>query len=978
MSAACSISDSVLYQGEDTLCLTPTMPLPLPAMLPAAMQVVYIALVPAAPVGAVSIWITDNGVEIPGTRLSSSGASQPAWVTVPAFSLSAGSHNLAWISNGSGGSWPAGVVPFYIGQVQFGGDTINLKLWCGEQGGANAISCAVEAANDPAPLTYFTSFEDTCGILYFLRCIPWLDWSSMDLFTYVEQSNTRAANGIYSALFVQRPPFGAPTLWSRELPVPPTAKNITVTFACYMGRSDGKIGYKVFFDGNMVADKIGTPPFSGAWCRIIINEPVTFGAQKCKFEITLEPLPNIPLDNDMYMDDLAVDFGKPTPLAARAIVYGDIRGNVYGVSNQTGAQLWTAKLPHGYVSATPAIVNGTVYLSGNGNPGLVQARNGQTGTQIWSTDIPAAVDVSPCVVGSIVYVVAENGVLYGLNKLTGALASSQTVFSPPAGSTTVFALQVINNVAYVATAQGVYAYDMTVARQKWFHQTSASIKFAPTIWQNFIYFGRTDGVFEALHVDTGQAIFPAQSFGLPIYTTPQIVGGLVVFGTDSGQLVALNATTGARVWTIAKSGMIRGFLVSNDRVYLVANGLQGTFYAIQFQIDSQGNWTFTSAWSTPVAGGIQQAPLIDDELIVFTGGDSKLYALESKNGTALWSYAGLSVAFMSPVLNKAPAVQNLQRRYDQCCFLCAHNAYATSADGWLYAQQSYNLTDQLNAGVRAMMLDVGITQCAWQWLDEAPWVVRQCGPTITAAQDIYFIHENLDRTALALFPGGFTALRTFANGLDEIRQWLVANPNEVVTLFLESQVNNATLMQQSLKAGGVWDMIFWADRPNTGPNGTWNVANQGWPTLEWMVNAGKRLVVLSQHRVVGDGIPDLYAYAVENQFGNQGIDAGCNPRRESRPLNDTTRALFIMNYFVDWSVSHAIWYPFHYSTQNDYYSITSKVSECSQFANRLPNFIAVDYFQRGNNGGPLAAVAYVDGQWQAHAAAKVWQARDAQ
>jgi hypothetical protein len=81
-----------------------------------------------------------------------------------------------------------------------------------------------------------------------------------------------------------------------------------------------------------------------------------------------------------------------------------------------------------------------------------------------------------------------------------------------------------------------------------------------------------------------------------------------------------------------------------------------------------------------------------------------------------------------------------------------------------------------------------------------------------------------------------------------------------------------------------------------------------------------------------------------------------------------------MNYFVDWSVSHAIWYPFHYTSQNDYFGIMSKANECAGFAGRLPNFVAVDYYQRGDNGGPKSANIAIDTRWKTQTS-NVWEDR---
>lgn len=869
---------------------------------------------------------------------------------------------------------PGGVDGFYLGEVILDKYPVSLKLWCEAENSKNSLKTFLSEATDPPPDFYLTSFEET-GVWYFLRYISWLDWSSIDWITYVRQSDAYALNGKYSAEFVQVPPYGASTLWSRDLDIPSTSAHVSISFGTLALMAAAKIGYKTYFDGVLKDDKVAPVPFANAWFRTFIDLAIPIGAKKFKFEINLEPLPNVPLDNALYVDDLLVDFGRPPAAPTRTLVFGDLSGNIYGLKNSDGSQLWKTTLATGYTTANAVVTTDVAYYSGNSTPGIVVAQNAFNGQQIWSQSIPAAVDVAPVIVGSTVYATASNGVLYGLDKSAGTITYQAPVITPPPGAgITVFSNVVVNGVAYITSSVGVTAFDIAAKTVKWQHSASYGVKQAAAIWDKYIYFGCTDGKFMALNIEDGSQAWSALSTVEPIYTVPQVVGGLVVFGTDSGSLYCLNAMTGQQVWKISKTGRIRGFKVSDDRVYLVANDVQGTFYAYNYQIDNNGQWSFTQAWTKPVAGGIQQTPLITDDIIYFTGGDKKTYALDAATGNQLWAFQSDGLSFITPALQEAPSITNLSRRYDQCCFLTTHNAFANTANGWIYAEQTYSLTGQLNDGVRGLMLDAAVTKCILQH-GVGPDVERVCGPTVQAPEEVYFIHEDLTRTAAALLPTGLDALRKFSDGLKEIRLWLDNNPNEVVTIILESQVGNSSLMTTALQNGGVTDIIFWADRPNQGPHGSWNVATQGWAPLQWMVSANKRLVILSQQRSGNDGLPPVWNYAVENDYGNDGLAPGCKARRGSRPLNDKTRALFIMNYFVDWSVSHAIWYPYHYSTQNDYYSLMAKVNECASFADRLPNFLAVDFYQRGNNGGPKAANTAVDNRWKAQQASLLWETR---
>ena len=46
------------------------------------------------------------------------------------------------------------------------------------------------------------------------------------------------------------------------------------------------------------------------------------------------------------------------------------------------------------------------------------------------------------------------------------------------------------------------------------------------------------------------------------------------------------------------------------------------------------------------------------------------------------------------------------KNYDEVSYLTTHNAFNSDADGFLFPNQTYNISSQLNSGVRALMIDV--------------------------------------------------------------------------------------------------------------------------------------------------------------------------------------------------------------------------------------------------------------------------------
>jgi hypothetical protein len=137
-----------------------------------------------------------------------------------------------------------------------------------------------------------------------------------------------------------------------------------------------------------------------------------------------------------------------------------------------------------------------------------------------------------------------------------------------------------------------------------------------------------------------------------------------------------------------------------------------------------------------------------------------------------------------------------------------------------------------------------------------------------------------------------------------------------------------------------------------------------------MIRMNKRLVVFTDNPQ--DGLPYLWDYAVENHYGDDSLDRNtwATNRFKSSPLTDTRRHLFVLNHFPTWSVRAAggwlgpqdpMGVPslFH-SRVNDAAAIKEHIDACRDSSGRWPNFIAVDFFELGANGGPAAACRYVN------------------
>ena len=257
--------------------------------------------------------------------------------------------------------------------------------------------------------------------------------------------------------------------------------------------------------------------------------------------------------------------------------------------------------------------------------------------------------------------------------------------------------------------------------------------------------------------------------------------------------------------------------------------------------------------------------------------------------------------------------------YDKNAYLATHNAFANFDDGYWYAQQSMNLTEQLANGVSCLLLDI------WDY-----------------DNDVCLVHETT-----WLKPFGRPA--KLSEALQQVADYLSTDDDGVVTIVFEDHVtiNRSKIKQafESIKVGNVslWDMVFFANQTNKG----WSVSSQGWPTIEWMITNNLRLVVFSS---VMTPFPYQWSYMSENVYGDASLDQASwlEARSESQPLNQL--ALCALNHFPTWAPAvGANWLTdllSNIATTNKYDTAVEMFTACKSKWGRLPNYFQVDFFEK--------------------------------
>jgi len=226
--------------------------------------------------------------------------------------------------------------------------------------------------------------------------------------------------------------------------------------------------------------------------------------------------------------------------AGGLLCFGADNGVFYALDGESGELKWFLKTARAVRSA-PAIVNGVIYFGTNDSK--VYALDAAAGKQKWvfdaDDDVYAAIAVS-----DVVWVACTNGTLYGLDPNRGTerwripFVGAGGLYSAPA---------VEGRYAYLAAKDRIYKVAASGVANPLGDALSARITAPPALGRRYLYVGCENGTLYALDAARGQPVWTHKFHGA-IAAQPLITGNLVVAGGSQGEVVALDALTGAVRW----------------------------------------------------------------------------------------------------------------------------------------------------------------------------------------------------------------------------------------------------------------------------------------------------------------------------------------------------------------------------------------------------------------------------------------------
>jgi outer membrane protein assembly factor BamB len=155
---------------------------------------------------------------------------------------------------------------------------------------------------------------------------------------------------------------------------------------------------------------------------------------------------------------------------------------------------------------------------------------------------------------------------------------------------------------------------------------------SPAVVNGVMYIGSDDGNVYALSAGTGAKLWSFATGG-PVSSSPAVANGVVYVGSTNDNVYALNAATGAKVWRFTTFfGVNSSPAVVNGVVYVGVNGSIGAGGVIALSTS-----TGALLWSFTTGGEVVSSPAVANGVVYVNSDDGNLYALSANTGAKLWS-----------------------------------------------------------------------------------------------------------------------------------------------------------------------------------------------------------------------------------------------------------------------------------------------------------------------------------------------------
>ena len=317
-------------------------------------------------------------------------------------------------------------------------------------------------------------------------------------------------------------------------------------------------------------------------------------------------LPRPPLQSSWGgLSQAAQVFVSPLAVSGPNVVSSSQDGQIYSFNRDSGTQRWRFNLAT-TATLAPAAQDNLLYIPYTGNKMVVLQDAGDRANVISTVDLPGAASTSPTFLNDVIFLGTGDGDATDLVAMRRENLADRRVFNEP---TSRLLQPAIGQETIYVPANRLWALDTNLWRG------------TELLWTQ---------------PDLNNLTAP------PVYITPGVIRNSELYAADqSGNIYALDANTGARIW-IHPFGTPATVLAVNDNYLFAAGG--GIIRAIS-RLSGQ------AVWSQQTGGQLTGGPWVTaDRVMVATQGGT-IFVYDALTGTVVDS----STVLPGPI-NVAPAV----------------------------------------------------------------------------------------------------------------------------------------------------------------------------------------------------------------------------------------------------------------------------------------------------------------------------------
>jgi hypothetical protein len=292
------------------------------------------------------------------------------------------------------------------------------------------------------------------------------------------------------------------------------------------------------------------------------------------------------------------------------------------------------------------------------------------------------------------------------------------------------------------------------------------------------------------------------------------------------------------------------------------------------------------------------------------------------------------------------------KRLDEVVLPATHNSMSAPLKGWFASEQDRSIGGQLEDGIRGLLLD---THYGDMLSNDRVRTVFESKKDLDLIKDQDGVSDESFAAALRLrerlgFRGkgerGIYLCHTLcelgatplAAGLDDIHDFLVNHPTDVVVVVNQDYVTPADFV----KAVGDAGLTPYAFTP---PD------DGDWPTLRQMIEDDHRLVLLAEnhagaapwYQLAYKRLTEETPYAFPRPSlltAESHLPESCEPNRGPK-----VAPLFLINHWVSTDPTPR---PSDADKVNAYKPLLARARACERIRHHLPNLLAVNFYKRGD------------------------------